>query len=242
MKDKKGLLGYKYREDSIKKPTIDEVSDTIEDELQEDTLIEDNDTLIEDYTVDDDIQAIQNVDELALIIKAILELSWGKDWGELVPEYIEDQENPIFPKIVYDINTRELSEFNSKKPMLFQNIDEVVDGKPTGDGFSIYRQWYDTVVEFNFYARTIKEARELMHRFEQIIYIYMGVIKQKGLSEMIYLEEIPSEKSLKYKPGTPMKANAYYVRFENIYKVRHSLLKEISYIVRSYTHDDINKK
>lgn len=59
---------------------------------------------------------------------------------------------------------------------------------------------------------------------------------------MIYLEEIPSEKSLKYKPGTPMKANAYYVRFENIYKVRHSLLKEISYIVRSYTHDDINKK
>ena len=181
---------------------------------------------------DDGIRNISDVDELATIIKVLLELSWGKNWGEIIPEFIEDDTNPVFPKIVYDVNTRELSEHSSKKPTLYNHVKEEVDGVETGDGFNVYRQWYDTIVEFNFYHHTTKEARKLMHNFENVINTYIGLIKSKGLSEMMYLEEIPSEKSMKYKPGIPMKSNAYYVRFECIHKVRVSLLKEIEYIIK----------
>lgn len=223
---------YKHKEEEKKtrEYTKEPVASVSLQEECEDTL--NNDT-IDDYEVDDSIETISDIDQLALIIKLILELAWGTEWGEMIPSFIEDEENPIFPKIVYDINTRELSEYRSKKPIYFENIKEVVNGKETGDGFNIYRQWYDTVVEFNFYARTIKEARELMHNFEKVINTYIGLIKKKGLSEMFYLEEIPSEKSMKYKPGVPMKSNAYYVRFESIYKVRTSLLKEIEYIINA---------
>ena len=231
----KDFLKYRYKNvDSVN--NINNVSE--EDDVISKLRLDDTDTL-DSYDVDtcfdvaDNIVAISNVDELAILIKTILELSWGKDWGELTPSYIEDEEHPIFPKIVYDINTRELSEFNSKKPIFFENVKEVVDGKETGDGFNIYRQWYDTVVEFNFYSTSIKEARTLMLEFEKVMNTYVGLLKKQGLSEIFYLEEIPSEKSLKYKPGVPMKSNAYYVRFESIYKVRTSLLKEIEYIINA---------
>lgn len=230
------FLKYKYKTkesvndiekkciENIGSININESVNDLKDELIQDDIYNDDD-------YDDNIKNISDIDELAKIIKMILELSWGKDWGEIIPEYIEDDTNPTFPKIVYDINTRELSEHSAKKPILYNHIKEVVDGKETGDGFNIYRQWYDTVVEFNFYHHTIKEARKLMHEFENVISTYIGTIKKQGLSEMLYLEEIPSEKSMKYKPGIPMKSNAYYVRFENIHKVRTSLLKEIEYIV-----------
>lgn len=229
------MLKYKYKGKIDEIVDIEEVNncDVLDDIISdsEDTLESDLDVISDKF--DDNIKNINDVDELAQIIKKILELSWGKDWGEIVPEYIEDDTNPIFPKIVYDVNTRELSDHSAKKPIKFGHIKEVVDGKETGDGFEIYRQWYDTVVEFNFYHHNILDARKLMHEFENVMNTYIGLIKKQGLSEMLYLEEIPSEKSIKYKPGTPMKSNAYYVRFESIHKVRTSLLKEIEYVIQS---------
>lgn len=225
------FIGYKYKSINTIEDTQQDLIEASIDGLKDVNTITEEDERKHDF--DENIKTINNIDELALIIKMLLELSWGKDWGEISPEYSEDEENPIFPKIVYDINTRELSEYNSKKPILYETIKEKINDKYTGDGFNVYRQWYDTVVEFNFYHHSIKEARQLMLDFEKIINTYMGLIKSKGLSEMIYLEEIPSEMSIKYKPGIPMKSNSYYIRFESIHTVRTSLLKNIELIIKN---------
>lgn len=235
----KDLLNYKYKTDEIKKieKKVTEAKEVIDN--LEDTIIDDNDTIINDYEVDDNIKNIEDVDQLANVINMILLMSWGNDWGELTPEYVEDEPTPKFPKIVYDVNARELSDHSGKKPILYSYEKEIVDGKETGDGFAVYRQWYDTVIEFNFYGTTIKECRELMKRFEKTLMSYIGLIKKQGLSEIIYLEEIPTEKSMKYKPGIPMKANAYYVRFEHIQKTRVSTLKQIEYSINNEIHGEL---
>lgn len=234
-------LGYKYKKSSVD-DNVDFVTNKetkIDTQHNVDTIIENNDSLISDYSLDENIKNIEDIDQLADIINQILLISWGRDWGELTPCYIEDEPNPVFPKIVYDVNARELSDHSGKKPILYSYEKEIVDGKETGDGFGIYRQWYDTVVEFNFYGTTIKECRELMIRFEKTIMSYIGLIKSRGLSEMIYLEEIPTEKSIKYKPGIPMKSNAYYVRFEHIQKVRMSILKQIEYSINKEIYGEL---
>ncbi len=234
-------LNYKYRE--VKESSNSKIEETKEVKTTNlenvDTIIDNNDSLIADYSLDENIKNIEDIDQLANIINQILLISWGRDWGELVPCYIEDETNPTFPKIVYDVNARELSDHSGKKPMLYSYEKEVIDGKETGDGFGIYRQWYDTVIEFNFYGTTIRECRELMIRFEKTMMSYIGLIKSQGLSEMIYLEEIPTEKSMKYKPGIPMKSNAYYVRFEHIQKVRMSILKQIEYSINKEIYGEL---
>lgn len=236
----KDFLNYKYRENKNKQMTEVKYAENKKNiNESEDTIIENNDTIINDYEVDDNIKNIENIDQLAVIINQILLMSWGKDWGELTPEYVEDEQNPKFPKIVYDVNAREISDHSGRKPMLFSYEKEVVNGEETGDGFAVYRQWYDTVIEFNFYGTTIKECRDLMTRFEKTLMLYIGLIKKQGLSEMTYLEEIPTEKSMKYKPGIPMKANAYYVRFEHIQKERLSILKQIEYSINNEIYGEL---
>lgn len=202
------------------------IDDANEDE---DVLVENDVTEV--YDVSESESKIDNIDDLASLIKKILNIAWGDDWGEITPQFStsSDISEASLPKIVYDINYREPSEGMSRKPTLFKNVLEVVDGKPTGDSFNIYRQFYDTIIEFNFFGNTMLEARKLMHDFEEIISTYTGLIKKQGLSELVFMNELPSENSVKYISGVPMKSSLYYARFEKIHTVRTSLLNKLDY-------------
>lgn len=197
----------------------------------EDELIEVDVT--KEYDISENQSTIVTVDDLGDTIRKILNIAWGDDWGEITPEFSasDDISQGTLPKIVYDINYREAPEKMSRKPTLFKNVLEVVDGKETGDSFNVYRQFFDTVVEFNFFGKTMLEARKVMNDFEEIINTYTGLLKKNGLSELVFLKEVPSENSVKYLPNIPMKSLMYYVRFEKIYTVRTSLLNKLDYAI-----------
>ena len=92
----------------------------------------------------------------------------------------------------------------------------------------IYRQWFDCVVEFDFYGRTSKEARKLLQRFESLLAIYTGYLKRQGISEIIFLKEVSARNSLNFVEQTPMKCLMYWVRFERITPVRQSVINKIN--------------
>lgn len=202
---------------------------TGEASVEEDVLVKSD--VVEKYDISESESKINDIDDLASLIKKILNVAWGDDWGEITPEFStsDNISEATLPKIVYDINYRETTEGMSKKPTLYKNVLEVVDGKPTGDSFNIYRQFFDTVIEFNFFGNTMLEARKLMHDFEEIISTYTGLIKKQGLSELVFLNELPGENSVKYISGVPMKSSVYYARFEKIHTVRTSLLNKLDY-------------
>lgn len=204
--------------------------DNLEIENTNTDVIVDTD-VAKEYDISESESKISTVDDLGDLLRKILNIAWGDDWGEITPEFAlsDDISASKLPKIVYDINYREAPEKMSKKPTLFGNKREIVDGKPTGDSFNIYRQFYDTVIEFNFFGNTMLEARNLSNKFEEIVATYTGLIKKNGLSELVFLKELPSENSVKFIPGIPMKSLMYYARFEKIHTVRTSLLNKLDY-------------
>lgn len=175
---------------------------------------------------------ISNIEELVTILKELCNAAWGQDWGELSLD-IKTGENSSkikLPQILVDINTRDISEgFGPLKPVLIGTQDEL-DGnnKPTGDCFLLYRQWFDSNIEFDIYGRNSKEARELCSKLEQLIMVYSGYLKRKGLSEIFFLREISPKSSLNFNENVSMRCILYYIRFECITPIRVSTINKIN--------------
>lgn len=172
---------------------------------------------------------IDCLDELGEVLRILLNTAWGSGWGTISSETSrgDDVEAITTPFIRYSMNLREVSEGTSPKPHLYDTVNEVVDGKNTGDAFRIYRQSFDCIVEFDFMAGTSKSTRQLMGDFEELILTYTGFLKERGISEIFFLKEVPCEYSLAYAEGIPMKSLYYFVRFERIKQVRLSTIQQV---------------
>lgn len=175
---------------------------------------------------------MDGIEQFAEVLKRLCNAAWGEEWGELSPDikYGEDPDKIILPQITVEINTRDPAEgMGGLKPTLTGVIDEYDgEGNATGDAFLIYRQWFDSNVEFNFYGRTNKEARELQRKFETLLTVYTGYLKRNGISEMIFGREVSPKSSLNYIENTPMRCIYYYIRFETITPIRQSLINRIN--------------
>ena len=175
---------------------------------------------------------IDDLEHLAEILKRLCNAAWGQGWGELSPDLKkgENSSEIIVPQITLDINTRDIAEgIGGLKPTLVDIVKETDDnGNETGDAFLIYRQWYETNVEFNIYGRTSQEARKLQKKFENLLNVYTGYLKRHGVSEIFFEREVSAKFSLNYNESTPMRCIYYYIRFENITPIRQSLINSIN--------------
>ncbi len=175
---------------------------------------------------------IDDIEQLADILKKLCNAAWGADWGELSPDLKkgENSDNIILPQITIDINTRDRAEdMGGLKPKLVDIVNDIdANGEPTGDAFLIYRQWYECNVEFNFYGRTNREARQLQKKFENLLTVYTGYLKRQGISEMFFEREVSPKCSLNYDESTPMRCIYYYIRLESIIPIRQSLINSIN--------------
>ena len=175
---------------------------------------------------------IDDLEQLAEILKRLCNAAWGNGWGELSPDLKkgENSSEIIVPQIVLDTNTRDIAEgISGLKPTLVDIIKEINEnGQETGDAFLIYRQWFDTNVEFDIYGRTNQEARQLQKKFENLLNVYTGYLKRNGISEMFFEREVSPKNSLNYNESTPMRCIYYYIRFESITPIRQSLINSIN--------------
>lgn len=175
---------------------------------------------------------IDDVEQLADILKRLCNAAWGLGWGELSPDLKkgENSNDIILPQITIDINTRDVAEnIGGIKPKLVDIVKELdANGNETGDAFLVYRQWFDCNVEFNFYGRNNKDARKLQRKFESLLAVYTGYLKRQGISEIFFEREVSPKSSLNYDESTPMRCIYYYIRFESITPIRQSLINNIN--------------
>lgn len=173
---------------------------------------------------------IDGIEQLCNILKKLLNAAWGSNWGEISPDLKkgEDSAKIVTPQITVDTNNRDIADKMPLKPVLINTVKEKVNGEYTGDSLLIYRQWFDCVIEFDFYGRTSKETRDLQYRFESLLAIYTGYLKRQGVSEIIFLKEVSPRNSLNFTEQTPMGCLMYWVRFERITPIRQSLINKIN--------------
>lgn len=175
---------------------------------------------------------IDDVEQLADILKRLCNAAWGPGWGELSPDLKkgENSNDIILPQITVDINTRDVAEnIGGIKPKLVDIVKELdANGNETGDAFLVYRQWFDCNIEFNFYGRNNADARKLQKKFESLLTVYTGYLKRQGISEMFFEREVSPKSSLNYDESTPMRCIYYYIRFESITPIRQSLINNIN--------------
>lgn len=173
---------------------------------------------------------IDDIDQLADILKRLCNAAWGSNWGEFSPDLKrgEHADTIMLPQITIGINEKDIAEGKPIKPILFDSFKEIDEnGKETGDVFFAYRQWFDCNIEFDIYAQTNAEARKLKNNFRKLILSYTGYLKKSGISEIYFLKEVPSKMSLNYNEKLPMIPLYYYIRFEEITVVRKSLIDKI---------------
>jgi hypothetical protein len=174
---------------------------------------------------------IANIDGLGDALRKLLNTAWGTNWGLIAPDTAKGEDPNVIktPQINYGVNLREITPNSNPKATLTDTINEVVNGKNTGDTLQVYRKFYDCIIEFNFWDTTSKGCRDLMDKFEDLIDLYSGYLKSQGISEIFFLKEVPPSYSLNYVEGTPMKCIYFFVRLEKIKTVRLSVIKEIEY-------------
>ncbi len=176
--------------------------------------------------------SIDDIEQLADILKRLCNAAWGEGWGEFSPDLKKGEQTDklILPQITCEVNTREIDEnIGTFKPKLTDIImEEDGEGNQTGDAFLVYRQWFDYNVEFDIYGRNSKEARMLCKRFENLLAVYAGYLKRHGISEIWFEQETHPKCSLNYDESAYMRSIYYYIRFEAITPIRQSTINRIN--------------
>lgn len=175
---------------------------------------------------DDDRDCLELICEL---FQQLTNAAWGTEWGEVSLDSPTgtDPTQVKLPWIVLDMNSREVQERRSLKPRQVSSVQEVINGKPTGDTLLVFQHSFDCILEVNFYANNMLEARHLMQRFEKLILIYAGFIKSEGVEELFFLKEVNSKHSINYTSHLAMKCSMFYVRFTREYIVRSSSIHSL---------------
>lgn len=138
----------------------------------------------------------------------------------------------VIPFICYKTIERKLgpaTPFGKKK--LDKPIQEVVDGKLTGDAFQLDIKFFECVIEFNIFANNTKEASEILEIFEDSLETYKGELKKSGIQDLKMLREVSPTTSSMHE-YYPSKTILYSFSLQKITSTRLSTLKNVSVIVK----------
>lgn len=163
------------------------------------------------------------IEELDRLLKA----AWGDNWGTLhegLPT-TNESESLKMPVIVVVLIERIPSEqIPNIKP---RPMGTVVD--PTRIGLiDQYRMHYDVTLEFRCYHNTHASAKELAEGLEELLLMFAGYFKEKGIiEEILFLRE--SEPSVEdgRRLDFPCRHLRYKIRVGKTIKVPQSIIRQI---------------
>lgn len=175
-----------------------------------------------------------NMEQLTDMLMELVEKRWASD-GDIhcnpprftIEEPTDTDPTKLYlPTITFDIYERVRSaSHRSIDPVYYGEIDDPHDERRK---IKQYRSWFDIEVEFKIHHESNREAAALLEEFEIFLFEYKPYLKEQGLSELIFLAELPPTVVTRWQRVIPVRTLRYLVRIERIITLRSNKLATIS--------------
>jgi len=127
--------------------------------------------------------------------------------------------------ITYKISKREpgtlqAHPFDGRKEIKPRVREYIVDPDEPGYHIKVLGQWFDNIIQFEFWATTANGADSLISWFEDFLYKYTWVWKKNGVQEILYVRRGIDEEITKWRNDLAYRSLWYFFRTEKIVPVR----------------------
>lgn len=125
---------------------------------------------------------------------------------------IKDPEIAVnHPYISYKVISRKPS--NEYKPIIREEVNEYDEYNRQRAG-AIFGQTFDCIVQFNIFATESIVADTIMNKFEELILNYTGYLKQEGVAEIYFKEQVTDSDYNNFRETLSVKNLRYYVKID----------------------------
>jgi len=160
------------------------------------------------------------------LLNDITKKAWGDDWGQMRPHFssTEDAEDIPLPIITYEVVDRKPTpERGEIKPRIRNKVQD----PDTGETINLYGQWFDYILQFNVWDKSVQNVIDLLGDLEKLILTYTGYFKQQGVSELLFEEQLRDDKLTKWDESLNVRSIRYKVRIEVLQVIATGVLEDI---------------
>jgi hypothetical protein len=212
-------------------------SDSLEDLLQKKEDIQQE--TVENISSDKKcaIQTAEGNASMFDFIKMVFALV-SKTMQDLNVEFVPDEnknivENPDLqmdhPVITYKVIHRKPK--IELKPRVRQQITEKGDNPGETRVGEVYGQKFECLIQFDIFASVYGTAEEVMERFEDLIFIYTGSMKKRGIAEIVFDEQLTDRNFDMFRQTISVRSLRYKVEVERLRILFQDKIKEVESIV-----------
>lgn len=137
-------------------------------------------------------------------------------------EFLTDEQESIIkdpalplnhPIISYRIISRVPA--NEYKPIVREQINECDEFNEQREG-QIFGQTFNCIVQFNIFAAENRLANKVMEKFEELILAYTGYLKEQGVRELYFKEQITDAEYNNFRETLSVRNIRYHVQIEKL--------------------------
>lgn len=110
--------------------------------------------------------------------------------------------------------------FDAKKEIKPRVRQYIEDPDNPGYHIKILGQWFDNLIQFEFWTTTANGADSLISWFEDFLYKYTWVWKKNGVQEILYIRRGIDEEVTKWRNDLSYRSLWYFFRTEKLVPVR----------------------
>lgn len=186
-------------------------------------------------------------DEFVVVMKYLLDASWGENWGAFTPDNpnVTDAKNIKFPIIVHYLNELQpgvvgkgTKEIKPRYRYLGKNS---TPDRANINATTIYGQMLDAEVVFEVWGETNGEVNEMTKRLRQTINAFTGYLKEKGLHEIQFLKMEPDLGGSKMNDSYKIRKLRYFIKFEEITEVPSDIFRIFDVVDKKLQEETKNR-
>lgn len=166
---------------------------------------------------------IKMIDKLVKITMKDLDVQFVPDEDKIPVTTPDIQLNT--PYITYKVIERVPK--GELKPRVRQQIEEKSHDVDEARVGQVFGQKFSSIIQFDIFSSVYATAEQVMERFEELLFVYAGYFKRKGVSEIYFKKQFTDSSYDIYRQQISVRSIQYYVETEKLIVVFRDKIQEV---------------